>query len=99
MLPSYYGEGTPKSALEAMATGRALIVADAVGCREVVREGVNGFLVPPKNPAALADVMRRSIDDDASMHAMAAQSRRMAEEIFDVDKVNGTICATMGIGR
>ncbi|MFR4999847.1 MAG: glycosyltransferase family 4 protein [Slackia sp.] len=99
VLPSYYGEGTPKSALEAMATGRTLIVADAVGCREVVREGVNGFLVPPKNPAALADAMRRSIDDDASMHAMAAQSRRMAEEVFDVDKVNGTICATMGIGR
>ena len=33
VLPSYYGEGTPKSALEAMATGRPLIVADAVGCR------------------------------------------------------------------
>ena len=99
VLPSYYGEGTPKSALEAMATGRALIVADAVGCREVVREGVNGFLVPPKDPAALADAMLSSIEDDAVLHAMAAQSRRMAEEIFDVDKVNETICATMEIGR
>lgn len=97
VLPSYYGEGTPKSALEAMATGRPLIVADAVGCREVVRDGSNGFLVPPRDPETLAEVMVAVVADGNRLEAMAKASREMAEEIFDVRKVNGTICETMGL--
>lgn len=97
VLPSYYGEGTPKSALEAMATGRPLIVADAVGCREVVRDGSNGFLVPPRDPAALAEAMVTVVADGGRLEAMAEVSRAMAEEVFDVRKVNGTICETMGL--
>ena len=98
VLPSYYGEGTPKGALEAMATGRPLIVADAVGCREVVRDGENGFLVPPRCPQAIADAMERLAVDPALAARMGAASRRMAEEVFDVRKVNAVICETMGIG-
>ena len=97
VLPSYYGEGTPKSALEAMATGRPLIVADAVGCREVVRNGENGFLVPPKNPAEIAEAMKKLIDDESLRSCMATKSRLLAEDLFDVRKVNNTICETMGI--
>ena len=97
VLPSYYGEGTPKSALEAMATGRPLIVADAVGCREVVRDGENGFLVPPRCPQAIADAMERLAAAPALAARMGAASRRMAEEVFDVRKVNAVICETMGI--
>ncbi|WP_239378262.1 glycosyltransferase family 4 protein [Olsenella sp. An290] len=97
VLPSYYGEGTPKSALEAMATGRPLIVADAVGCREVVRNGENGFLVPPKSPAAIAEAMKRLIEDRELRYRMAEKSRLLAEGLFDVTKVNNTICETMGI--
>lgn len=97
VLPSYYGEGTPKSALEAMATGRPLIVADAVGCREVVRNGSNGFLVPPRNPEALAKAMESVVSDGDRLEAMAEASRAMAEEVFDVRKVNSTICETMGL--
>lgn len=95
VLPSYYGEGTPKSALEAMATGRPLIVADAVGCREVVRNGENGFLVPPMNPAAIADAMEKLILDGRLKTRMAKNSRVIAEELFDVKKVNQTICMAM----
>ena len=95
VLPSYYGEGTPKSALEAMATGRPLIVADAVGCREVVRNGENGFLVPPMNPAAIADAMEKLILDRRLKSRMAINSRIIAEELFDVKKVNQTICMAM----
>lgn len=98
VLPSYYGEGTPKSALEAMATGRPLIVADAVGCREVVREGANGFLVPPRDPGAIAAAMLRLLDEDGLAARMGRESRRMAEELFDVGKVNAIICEAMGIG-
>lgn len=97
VLPSYYGEGTPKSALEAMATGRPLIVADAVGCREVVREGLNGFLVPPRDPEAIANAMERLVADRELGQSMADASRVMAEGLFDVNKVNAVICKAMGI--
>lgn len=97
VLPSYYGEGTPKSALEALATGRPLIVADAVGCREVVRAGVNGFLVPPRDPNAIADAMTRLIEEPELAMKMGRSSRRMAENVFDVRRVNELICQTMGL--
>lgn len=99
VLPSYYGEGTPKSALEAMATGRPLIVADAVGCREVVRDGKNGFLVPPRDPGAIAAAMTRLVEEPGLAARMGAAGRRVAEGTFDVRKVNRTICSTMGIGE
>lgn len=98
VLPSYYGEGTPKSALEAMATGRPLIVADTPGCREVVRDGENGFRVPPRDPAAIAQAMLGLVEVPGLAERMGAASRRMAEEVFDVRKVNDVICETMGIG-
>ena len=97
VLPSYYGEGTPKSALEAMSTGRPLIVADAVGCREVVKDGVNGFLVPPQDSGAIANAMMCLIEKPGLKEKMGLESRRMAEEIFDVRKVNETICYAMGL--
>ena len=97
VLPSYYGEGTPKSALEAMSTGRPLIVADAVGCREVVKDGVNGFLVRAQDPEAIAKAMMDLIEEPGLKEKMGLESRRMAEEIFDVRKVNEVICDAMGL--
>jgi glycosyltransferase involved in cell wall biosynthesis len=97
VLPSYYGEGTPKSALEAMATGRALIMADTVGCREVVVEGKNGFLVPSRDAGALAEHMELLINDRALLESMAKASRALAEDIFNVELVNDVIMSTMNI--
>lgn len=99
VLPSYYGEGTPKSALEAMATGRAVIAADAVGSREVVHDGRNGFLVPPRNASAVYEAMKSMVETVGSADQMGAASRSIAEEYYDVDRVNAVICETMGIGR
>lgn len=100
VLPSYYGEGTPKSALEAMSTGRPLIVADAVGCREVVEDDLNGYLVEPKSVSALVDAMCKMISkDDDSIATMGKASRGMAMECFDVRKVNATLCGSMGVGN
>jgi glycosyltransferase involved in cell wall biosynthesis len=88
VLPSYYREGVPASTQEAMAMGRAVITTDAPGCRETVVEGVNGFLVPARNTLALAEKMFTFIEQPALIESMGRESRRLAEERFDVHKVN-----------
>lgn len=76
---------------------RPVITTDAVGCRETVIDGVNGFLVPVRDSEALAASMLRFIDDRSLLASMGAASRRLAESRFDVTKVNAKILATMGI--
>ncbi len=90
VLPSYR-EGTPRSVLEAMATGRAVLTSDAPGCRETVVDGQNGFLVPVRDADALASRMRQMIDDPALVARMAAASLTIAREKYDVDKVNAAL--------
>ena len=96
VLPSYH-EGTPKTVLEAMACGRPTITTDAPGCRETVTDGVNGYLVPVKDVDAIVTAMERMLDDPAGVQRMATEARRIAEERYDVHKVNAAICRTMGI--
>lgn len=96
VLPSYH-EGTPKSVLEAMSMGRAIITTDAPGCRETVVDGRNGFLVPPKDTDALVDRMEQFVLSGSLTAQMGRESRRIAEERFDVHKVNRVIMATMGL--
>jgi len=90
VLPSYR-EGTPRTVLEAMSTGRAVITTDAPGCRETVEPGVNGFLVPVKNVEALAAAMRRFLDDRTIAEHMGTEARRFVEEKYEVHKVNAEI--------
>ena len=96
VLPSYR-EGTPKTVLEAMATGRAIITTDAPGCKETVVNGENGFLVPIKNVDALVDKMDELINNPRLVVEFGAKSRQIAEEKFSVETVNDTICKTMEI--
>jgi len=96
VLPSYR-EGTPRSVLEAMSMGRPIVTTDAPGCRETVVEGVNGFLVPPRRVEPLAQAMERFILNPALIEPMGLESRRIAEEKFDVHKVNRVIMETMGL--
>lgn len=96
VLPSYR-EGTPKVNLEAMACGRAIITTDAPGCRETVREGENGFLVPVRNVDAVVDKMVWFLEHPESISKMGQAGRALAENIFDVKKVNDRICAAMKI--
>jgi glycosyltransferase involved in cell wall biosynthesis len=96
VLPSY-GEGTPRSVLEAMAMGRPIITTDAPGCRETVIDGENGFLVPVKNVDALVEAMKKFIDDPGLIARMGARSRLIAEEKYDVHKVNEVMLKAMGI--
>ena len=96
VLPSYR-EGTPRSVLEAMAMGRAVVTTDAPGCRETVEEGLNGFLVPPRDAEALADAMEKFILDPGLAARMGAESRRLAERKFDVNAVNRAIFEAAGL--
>lgn len=98
VLPSYH-EGTPKTVLEAMASGRAVITTDAPGCRETVTDGQNGYLVPVKDVSAIVDAMEKIIAQPALTAEMAKAARRIAEEKYDVNKVNLRIRETMGMGE
>ncbi len=85
-LPSYR-EGLPKSLLEAAACGLPIVTTDAPGCREVVRDGVNGLLVPVRDAAALAAALRKLIDDAELRRRMGEQSRLRAETEFGQETV------------
>jgi glycosyltransferase involved in cell wall biosynthesis len=80
--PSTYREGLPKSALEAMAAGKPLVATNIPGCREAVVDGVTGFLVPPRDPQALAAALRRLIEDPSLRQKMAVAARARAVEQF-----------------
>lgn len=88
VLPSYYREGVPRSILEALSVGRAVITTDSVGCRETVVDGDNGFLVPIKDSQALANAMLKFIEQPELVAAMGKRSRELAEQKFDVEIVN-----------
>ena len=97
VLPSYYREGVPRSILEALATGRPIITTDSVGCRETVIEGENGFLVPIKDVSALAEAMIKFIEQPELVTIMGRCSREMAEQKYDVHKVNHHMLSEMGV--
>lgn len=88
LLLSSYHEGLNRSLMEGCALGKPIIASDIPGCRETVREGENGYLVPVKDVNALADAMLRylSLRDEEKL-AMSINSRRLAEERFDINLV------------
>ncbi len=96
VLPSYR-EGTPRTVLEAMSMGRPVITTDAPGCRETVREGRNGFLIPVRDVTALVKAMKRFIEEPELIAKIGQQSRQVAVEKYDVRKVNAVILETMGL--
>lgn len=97
VLPSYYREGMPRSIMEAMAMGRPVITTDWTGCRETVDEGVNGLLVPIRNPEALAAAMMRFIEEPGLIERMGINGRLIAERRFDVHRINRIIMDAMGL--
>lgn len=84
VLPSYYPEGTPRTLLEAAAMGRPIITCDMPGCRDVVEDGANGYLVPPRDAASLAARMIDLIElGPDRRRQMGVRSREIAETRFD----------------
>ena len=96
VLPSYH-EGLPRTVLEAMAVGRPILTTNVPGCKETVVDGENGFLVPAKSVEALVDCMERFILNPNLIKTMGRRSREIAEEKYDVHKVNQSILEIMGL--
>lgn len=95
VLPTYYREGLPRTILEAMATGRAIVTTDTPGCRETVLAGQNGFLVKPRDAGSLADALLKFTTDRELAARFGAASRAIAEDRFDVRKVNAQLLEVM----
>jgi glycosyltransferase involved in cell wall biosynthesis len=96
VLPSFYREGIPRSLLEAAAMARPIITTDAVGCRDVVDDGVNGFLCRVRDAGDLADKLLRMIRLSSEARAdMGRRGRLKMEQEFDeqivIDKYLNTI--------
>lgn len=90
-LPSYR-EGLPKSLLEALASGLPVVSTNVPGCREVVLDGVNGFLVPPKDASSLANAIDALLQNYDLREAMGKYGRRLVENEFSIDTVaNATL--------
>lgn len=80
-LPSYR-EGLPRSLLEAMASSLPCVTTDVPGCREVVTDGDNGILVPPRNYLALADALKKLIESPLTRQQMGQRGRQRLEQEF-----------------
>ena len=87
VLPSYR-EGTPRTVLEAMATGRAIITTDAPGCRQTVENEYNGWLVPVQSAEKLAEAMERFLSEPALIQQMGQASLEIARNKYDVNIIN-----------
>ncbi|MBN1364257.1 MAG: glycosyltransferase family 4 protein [Syntrophaceae bacterium] len=86
-LPSYYGEGVPKVLIEAAACGRPIVTTSTSGCREIVKNGKNGLLVPARSTGELADAIQRLIENPELRQKMGARGRDIATNEFTVAKV------------
>jgi glycosyltransferase involved in cell wall biosynthesis len=85
-LPSYR-EGLPKSLIEAAAAGKPIVTTDVPGCREVVRAGENGLLVPPHDAVSLAAALERLIGEPELRRSMGVRGRAFAEAHFGMETV------------
>lgn len=98
VLPSYR-EGTPRTVLEAMAMGRAVITTDAPGCRGTVIHGETGFLVPVQSGEAVAEKMIAFIENPELIQSMGSKSYAYCREKFDVQIINEVMCNYLKIER
>ena len=96
VLPSYH-EGVPRSVLEAMAVGRAIITTNAPGCRDTVADGQNGYLVPIGDAKTLAAHMITLARNPALRRSMGQSSRNRCAQIFEVNKINHITNHKMGL--
>lgn len=97
VLPSYR-EGTSRSILEAMAIGRPIVTTNVPGCKQLVEDGKNGFLVNVKSAESLEFGLEKILNlNDDQLLMMGDYSRKIVEEKYDVDKVNAHMLEAMGI--
>ena len=88
-----FKEGLPRTLLEAAAYGRPIVTTDAPGCREIVRDGENGLLVPVRDADALALALQRLIESPELRRRMGERGRDIVEREFTQEKVIGETLA------
>ena len=86
-LPTYYGEGVPKILIEAASCGRAIITTDVPGCNDIVKQNINGLLIPPRNVDALVDSIRLLINNNQLRKSMGRKGRDRVKEHFNIDLI------------
>jgi glycosyltransferase involved in cell wall biosynthesis len=87
VLPTKYGEGVPRILIEAASAGLPIVATDVPGCREIVKHGVNGLLVPARNSNALAEAIRHIAENPSERSRMGAAGRKIAVNEFDEEIV------------
>jgi len=97
VLPTRLREGVPRTILEAMACGRAVITSDAPGCSDTVDDGVSGLIVPPGDVPALARAMRTLAENPALVRRMGEAARRQVCARHDVNLINRMILTAIGL--
>lgn len=97
VLPSYYREGLPRTILESMAMGRPIITTDWPGCRDAVENGVNGYLVKPKDYVGLSEIIMKMIENPSKIQEMGQRSLQLCSEKYDVNLVNERMLSIMGL--
>jgi glycosyltransferase involved in cell wall biosynthesis len=93
VLPSYR-EGLPRSLIEAAAMGKPLIASDIRGCRQVVSDDENGYLVPARHASQLVRRIRELAESPQLRDRFGASSRRLAEEKFDERDISEIVLST-----
>lgn len=86
-LPTTYGEGLPKSLLEAASCGRPIVTYDVPGCREIVKDQYNGFLVEQKNVDQLVNSISALINNKNLCEKMGRNGRKLVKEFFTQEKI------------
>lgn len=95
VLPSYYREGVPRSLLEALSIGRAIITTNSIGCKETVIDGENGILIKPDDLQSLIKAIEKLINNPILLQKMGTRSRQLAQNKFDVEIINKYILDKM----
>ena len=96
VLPSYYREGLPRTILEAMSCGRAVVTTDWPGCREPIVDGKNGFLVPVRDAQALAEKIQCLAQDRQMVIRMGHEAYETCKDSYEVSIVNGQMRKIIG---
>jgi glycosyltransferase involved in cell wall biosynthesis len=87
VLPTFYGEGVPRILIEAASCERAIVATDMPGCREIVKHGINGLLVPARDIEALTEALAQLIQNPAIRKGMGKQGRKIVERDFSEQQV------------
>lgn len=88
VLPTYLREGVPLSLIESASCGKPIVTTDVPGCREIVIDGLNGFLIPPKDTIALSESLEKLIINEPLRKKFGEESRKLALKSFSKEIVN-----------